>query len=330
MRCISPIRIRNPSKYKFKQRWQPFIDVPCGKCLYCLQRRSNNFAFRIACELKCSKFNPLFVTLTYDEFNVPFGVPVISDDAYDAVDRIECFDIQRGSDRTNWRIGKYSISPDDGRSVLFRRDLTKFLKRFRVKFDVSIRYFACGEYGEPAGREVKRPHYHLIIWSLDDFIETDKLYRAITDSWSFGFVTISSVASAHVHYVAKYCCGKYFTDNPFNNYKDFRPFIACSKGLGKCFLTPAMKRYIYQNLGNFTYLPVNGEKFSLPRYIKDSLDLSIDQREKYLNSLLVYGLQRDLIEFNSSKSYESLGHFYMDRYSDFERQTLKKLQKRNL
>lgn len=329
MRCISPIRIRNPSKYDFKRRWKPFIDVPCGKCLYCLQRRSNNFAFRIACELKCSKFNPLFVTLTYNEDFIPIAYPPRGSDFSESDIPESDFYFSRGGS-TLPDSKRQEVCSDKCRSVLRREDFTRFLKRFRTKVDLRLRYFGCGEYGSPVDPIVGRPHFHFIIWSHDGFISISDLYRAIVDSWHYGFVTIRNVSSAHVHYVAKYCCGKFFTDNPFSNNKSFRPFIACSKGLGKCFLTTQMKKYIFDNLGNFTYLPINGEKFSLPRYIKDSLGLSIDQKEKYLNALLEYGIENDVKEFEASQSYSSVGSMRVDKYEDFVRSTKKKLQKRNL
>lgn len=329
MRCISPIRIRNPSKYDFKRRWKPFIDVPCGRCLYCLQRRSNNFAFRIACELKCSKFNPLFVTLTYNEDNITIAYPPRGTDIPESDISESDFCYARGSCMHTGDKRK-EICFSSGRSVLRRGDFTRFLKRFRSKIDVRLRYFGCGEYGSPTEPIVGRPHFHFIVWSHENYVPVSDLYRAVADSWPYGFCTIRNVSSAHVHYVAKYCCGKFFADNPFSNNKAFRPFIACSKGLGKCFLTNSMKKYIFDNLGNFTYLPVNGEKFSLPRYIKDSLGLTIDQKEKYLNALLEYGIESDLREIEQSQTYSSVGAMRVDKYDDFVRQTKKKLQKRNL
>lgn len=329
MRCISPIRIRNPSKYDFKRRWTPFVDVPCGKCLYCLQRRSNNFAFRIACELKCSKFNPIFVTLTYDENFVPFAYPPRGTDIQESDFSESDFYFSRsGGSLPDYK--RTEVCCDKCRSVLRRGDLTLFLKRLRSKIDVRLRYFACGEYGSPTDPVVGRPHFHFILWSNEGFVSISDLYDAINSSWHYGFFTVHSVEAAHVHYVAKYCCGKFFSDNPFSNNKLFRPFIACSKGLGQCFLTKAMKKYIFDNLGNFTYLPVNGEKFSMPRYIKDSLGLTIDQREKYLNSLLEYGITSDINELEASKTYSSVGSMRVDKYDDFVRNTYKKLSKRNL
>lgn len=328
-RCVSPIRIRNPSKYDFKRRWKPYVDVPCGKCLYCLQRRSNGFAFRITCELLCSKFNPLFVTLTYDDFNLPYAYPVIGLSESSSSGETDMFGIFRGGDIIR-RKERYSV--DDGRSVLYREDFTRFLKRLRSKVPVPLRYFGCGEYGDPAGVEVGRPHYHFILWSHSSFVSYNDLWSAITLSWNYGHVFIENVCAAHTHYVAKYCAGKYFTDNPFHNEKSFRTFIACSKGLGKCYLTNDMKRYIYEQINNssLTRLFVNGEHFSMPRYIKDTLNLSYAQREKYNNQLLEAGIKTEISQLQQSGHYSSVGSMLVDHYSDFERKTYKKLKKRSL
>lgn len=329
-RCISPIRIRNPSKLKFMQRTMPFIDVPCGKCLYCLQRRSNGFAFRISCEVFNAKvFNPLFITLTYNEDYIPIAIAKGGSDLIYSDLQESDFYFSRGICTLEDNQGS-GLHGNYGRSVLRRRDLTLFLKRLRSKHDLRLRYFACGEYGDPAGEVVKRPHFHLLLWSHDDCkkFSVNNLWTSIVDSWPFGFVRIESVNSARIHYVAKYCCGKYFTDNPFDNNRLFRPFIACSQQLGTCYLTNEMKKYIYDNISNISYLPVNGESFALPRYIKDKLDLNYLQRDNYNNHCLELGLKQDLKEFNSSKSYKSVGHMRESRYGDFERLTYLKLKKR--
>lgn len=327
MRCISPIRIKNPSRMLFIRRARPFLDVPCGRCLYCLQRRSNNFAFRINCELACSKFAPLFITLTYDENCVPIAYPIIRSFHEESDLQESDFYISRcGSTLPENR--KISLSCDDCRSVLYPRDVTLFLKRLRTRLDKGIRYFACGEYGDPTNRlSVGRPHYHLIIWSHDGFIAYSDLYRAVCDSWSYGFVRIKPLVSAHVHYVSKYCVGKFFADTPFVNSRPFRCFIRCSKGLGLCYLTPQMKRYIYDHLDSITHLLVNGEKFALPRYFKDRL-FNQAQKDVYNNGMLKYGIINDLEQFNRSKRYTSIGRMRNDQYSDFERKTFKKLSKR--
>ena len=81
-------------------------------------------------ESKDYSFNDIqFVTLTYDNDNVPFAM---------SLDGSEC-----------------SIT-------LLKRDLQLFFKRLRKRLDYQVRYFAVGEYGCRTGR----PHYHAIIFGL--------------------------------------------------------------------------------------------------------------------------------------------------------------------
>lgn len=87
----------------------------------------NAWAFRIKKELERS-FNPLFVTLTYNDENLP-------------------------------RISS-------GEPTLLKRDVQLFLKNLRFQNEKignlsSLRYYLCGEYG----KKFKRPHYHIILFN---------------------------------------------------------------------------------------------------------------------------------------------------------------------
>jgi hypothetical protein len=94
--CISPFRRRGET-----------IDLPCGKCHECRARRTQGWAFRLMKEAEVSS-SALFITLTYNEENVP------------------------------WRDDKQSIEKDD---------LQRFMKRLRKLNRNKLKYYACGEYG---------------------------------------------------------------------------------------------------------------------------------------------------------------------------------------
>ena len=53
-----------PCYFPFKKKGED-TPLPCGKCPYCLNRRANNWIFRLQQELKRAD-SALFVTLTYD------------------------------------------------------------------------------------------------------------------------------------------------------------------------------------------------------------------------------------------------------------------------
>ena len=63
MFCHQPFNIKNP-------RWPfhgtKYIQVPCGKCLACIQRKARDWNFRLRAEVRNS-LNTYFVTLTYNE-----------------------------------------------------------------------------------------------------------------------------------------------------------------------------------------------------------------------------------------------------------------------
>lgn len=88
----------------------------------------------------------------------------------------------------------------------------KFIKRLRKYFGAkSLRYFACGEYGE----NTRRPHYHIIIFGVDFsddriFLKRDKcgnvLYFSplLSKLWKNGFHSIGDLSFESAKYCAKY------------------------------------------------------------------------------------------------------------------------------
>lgn len=84
------------------------IEVPCGKCLACLSKKSDEWAMRMQQESISYNYgmNGAFITLTYNADNLP---------------------------------DNYSLR---------KKDLQNFFKRLRKKIgNRKIKYFACGEYG---------------------------------------------------------------------------------------------------------------------------------------------------------------------------------------
>lgn len=101
MACDSPYDVEIKGRLEL-------IPVPCGKCPPCRKRRIDDWVFRLQQEDKASHCS-YFVTLTYDEFNVPVTT-------------------------NNFK-------------TLSKRDYQLFLKRLRDYQDVKIRYYLVGEYG---------------------------------------------------------------------------------------------------------------------------------------------------------------------------------------
>ncbi len=96
---------------------------------------------------------------------------------------------------------------------LLMDDWQKFFKRLRRRFDVRIRFFGCGEYGELS----LRPHYHALLFGLDF---PDKVLWAVRGAhqvfrspslekvWPYGQSEIGACTFESAAYVARYCVKK--------------------------------------------------------------------------------------------------------------------------
>lgn len=91
-----------------------YILVPCGRCLLCRSKKASEWSFRAVCENKTSTSEPLFITLTYNNDNLP----------YDGISKIAV--------------------------QLFMKRLRRNLDRAGITHN--LRYFAVGEYGTKSAR----------------------------------------------------------------------------------------------------------------------------------------------------------------------------------
>lgn len=129
MKCISPIRLKNPTPKGLYQ------DVPCGKCAACMTNKRNSWSIRLQDELQYSD-SGAFITLTYsDEYF--FETAVKADNVELAIKMNES---------------------------VHKSHLQDFMKRFRYHDgSPNIRYFGVGEYGTKSDR----PHYHVLLFNID-------------------------------------------------------------------------------------------------------------------------------------------------------------------
>jgi len=140
------------------------LDVPCGKCVGCRMQRAKEWKIRNCLELEYAR-EAYFVTLTYDDDNVPFN---------------EC-----------------------GEPVLVKRDLQLFLKRLR-KYIGQFRYFGCGEYGENTGRPHFHLllYGHLEGFELVGVSRFSN--PTILKAWNKGHILVESVDPGSIAYVCGY------------------------------------------------------------------------------------------------------------------------------
>lgn len=166
---------------------------PCGKCPACLSRNKDEFAQRLYLEAVTSR-SAYFVTLTYDEENLPF-----------AENEVNCFD-------------------KEGVRVWLRS-----LKDFLRTKNIQLRHFITAEYGDQGFRS----HYHALLF-FGDFLSLQQVYILCSDKWKKGLVYVSSVGVGCAKYCAKYCLKDDGTDElprnhpqkPFRLYST-RPGLGC-------------------------------------------------------------------------------------------------------
>lgn len=154
MSCHAPFYVDNPLfPYRSHERLVP---APCGKCHPCLQRRSSGWAFRLMQQELISE-GALFVTLTYDNENVPLTPKKFMTLNYS--------DVQK----------------------FYKRLRKRHEKRYSTGIIPEIKYYTCGEYGS----KTYRPHYHAIIFNAS----AEDIEKAWTQGLShFGTVTGASIA----------------------------------------------------------------------------------------------------------------------------------------
>lgn len=102
--CFTPLNIRHPTYGNSKIR----LEVPCGKCVECLENRRADWSLRLSEEAKCH-IHSSFITLTYSDDHLVYG---------------------------------------EYYPTLVKKDLQDWFKRLRKAiYPQKIRYYAIGEYG---------------------------------------------------------------------------------------------------------------------------------------------------------------------------------------
>ena len=179
--CINLQRLPNPrfrgqrpTSYPSGDSQRYYINVPCGKCIECSDKKRNDLFVRASFEYKSMlKAGGIayFVTLTYANNCLP------------TFNHRPCFN---------------------------REDVTNFLRRLRARFFkfckqfkhdyYGFRYFVTSEYGH----ETHRPHYHMVIFCYHPINEYLIPYL-VRSTWHYGIVDVQSLQSnIGIHYVSKY------------------------------------------------------------------------------------------------------------------------------
>lgn len=162
------------------------LTVPCKKCIGCRLDYSREWAIRCVHEAQMHKENS-YITLTYAPEHLP----------------------------NNGSLNKRHFQ-------LFIKKLRKYLYS---KYEKTIRFYHCGEYGE----KLKRPHYHALIFGHQfDDLELLKMqnkipiYKSETlrKIWGKGHVSIGEVNFQSAAYVARYILKKVNGDPQAEHYEN--------------------------------------------------------------------------------------------------------------
>lgn len=134
--------------------------------------------------------------------------------------------------------------------------LKNFIKNVRHSIEKSIKYYACGEYGERSFR----PHYHAIIYGL---APDDDVYQK---HWHKGFNYTGTVTPDSCQYVAGYIQKKLYghlADEMYSLNGLIPPFSRMSKGIGSKWIDTHSDQLVKDEFMCYT---CNGKSINAPRY----------------------------------------------------------------
>lgn len=224
MQCVTPILLGSNK-------------VPCGKCNFCLQSKRMDWSFRLSQELKRAS-TAKFVTMTYDEPNLPWKDYVDDSGEVHTVPTLNKSDVQLYQKRLR---KAHSEAWQENGSFLSAP---------------AVRYYTVGEYGT----KTLRPHYHSILFNVHP-----EVLSRLPDIWQKGSVQVGTVTPASIHYVTKYVINRTMDyggrEPPFS-------FMSKRPGIGADYLRTHTKWH-RDDMRNFAQ--VNGVTTRLPRYYKDRI-----------------------------------------------------------
>lgn len=222
--CLHPVRVYN--KYLGEYVW-----TSCGKCPECRKRRAAKWINRLETERKQHLFS-FFVTLTYDEKNLPLyhhdtkrNVLVDGDDydrciPFDELSFSCPADKQIFHDLMSYRGIPYVRISDVQK---FHKRLNKFIHDNITSQYQNFRYFTVSEMGSTT----LRPHLHGIYF-VDSIQLAERFVSCIRKNWRYGRSDIQPIEGSATSYVAQYL-NELFDLPSFYSHKLLRPFFVCSK-----------------------------------------------------------------------------------------------------
>lgn len=164
---------------------------------------------------------------------------------------------------------------ESGMPTLSKKDVQDFVMRLR-KDEKELRYYIVGEYGSKNWR----PHYHAILFNCEEY----NIRKAwILNGVPIGSIDVGTVSGHSIAYTVKYMDKK--SRIPRFKGDDRQPeFSLKSKGIGRQFLTDAMKKYLQADYTRNYVVNEFGYKVPLPKFYVDNV---FDWRQRLERRLVI-------------------------------------------
>ena len=249
--CTSPIKIKNRSKDPYAN---PYLFVPCGKCLACQKSKSDGIEYRAIKEYDwCLSHGgrAYMITFTYDDEHLPraraFKATNRVGNKFVGIDYGE-YNSLRTLKEQYPELSDIKLPYPEYKDFYChnKRDIQLFNKKLRARlkyygYDVTISYFIASEFGsdryytDSKGKRRKateRPHYHGIYFlypnGSSNIPSEHTFLNFAYDCWrmcsskNFKNLLIDNKITSAIGYVAKYvvksesyeCFGKRLFDVP--------------------------------------------------------------------------------------------------------------------
>lgn len=205
------------------------IHIPCGKCIGCLLDRCNDHATRCWCETQTNENECCFITLTYNNENVPNYITIEHQQKFwkrlryyypDAkIKYFGCGEYGPKTFRPHWHFCIWGYKPKD------------------------LKFYKYNHNG-------------------------DKLYtsKELKDIWGMGFVIIGELTYKSACYVSRYCTKKLFKKRKWTEKTEIKPECTiCSKGIGLDYWNKFKERII-QNNGIHIKIDKSVKNKKIPKY----------------------------------------------------------------
>lgn len=261
---------------------QKYAYYSCGKCFQCRERKIEAWQIRWNEQLKNTTIESSYlITLTYDDANIP-----IIQTPKGNVTTLRYSDLQKFLKR-------------------LRKRQDKITRQLNIE-NPEIKYHACGEYGK---NFTKRPHYHILITGLIVYPEEiEKIWghglvhigdtvnaktikyvlkytlkNSLTSQKTFKLYQTKGVVHTTDGEIYNFPTNKQFEETTYvttiisknqeNSYRVAEKTL-CSKGIGKAFLTPELKKFYEENPNaHYVWQNYNGngsvKHKPLPRYYSE-------------------------------------------------------------